>query len=141
TAGSVKAVSILFVSPHPEDARGLETIPGVTVATAAPDAFTPASLHDIDLAIFEFAAPKELPAVNSMLVMPPSGDPVFGFAVASVSPVQITQWNPVDPLTDSVNFRLLNIRQGEVFATHPWMASSVDARGGSLLLHGERQGH
>jgi len=30
-----------------------------------------------DLAIFEYATPKEIPAVNTMLVMPPPGDPVF----------------------------------------------------------------
>lgn len=141
TAGSVKSVSILFVSPHPGDAQGLDSIPGVTVATKSPDAFTPADLNNIDLAIFEFAAPKELPTVNSMLVMPPPGDPVFGFHAASVEPVQITRWSPIDPLTDAVNFRLLNIRQGEVFGGHPWMESTVDGAGGSLLLHGERQGH
>ena len=115
--------------------------PGVTVATKSPDAFTPADLNNIDLAIFEFAAPKELPTVNSMLVMPPAGDPVFGFDSASVAPVQITRWSPIDPLTDAVNFRLLNIREGEVFGTHPWMESVVDGAGGSLLLRGERQGH
>ena len=141
TAGSVKSVSILFVSPHPDDARGLDSIPGVTVASKSPDAFTPADLNNIDLAIFEFAAPKELPSVNSMLVMPPSGDPVFGFSTATVAPVQIARWSPIDPLSDAVNFRLLNIREGEVFGTHPWMESTLDGTGGSLLLHGERQGH
>jgi hypothetical protein len=141
TAGSVKSVSVLFVSPHPDDARGLDSIPGVTVAAKSPDAFTPANLNNIDLAIFEFSAPKELPTVNSMLVMPPAGDPVFGFSTASVAPVQIARWSPIDPLSDAVNFRLLNIREGEVFGTHPWMESTVDGAGGSLLLHGERQGH
>ncbi len=141
TAGSLKSVSILFVSPHPADAQGLDTIPGVTVTAKSPDAFTPADLNNIDLAIFEFAAPKELPTVNSMLVMPPAGDPVFGFNSTSVPTVQITRWNPIDPLTDAVNFRLLNIREGEVFGTHPWMESVVDGAGGSLLLRGERQGH
>ena len=101
----------------------------------------PPDLNNIDLAIFEFAAPKELPTVNSMLVMPPAGDPVFGFTTAVAAPVQITRWSPVDPLTDAVNFRLLNIREGEVFGTHPWMESAVDGAGGSLLLRGERQGH
>ena len=137
----MKSVSILFVSPHPADALGLDTIPGVTVSTKSPDAFTPADLSNIDLAIFEFAAPKELPTVNSMLVMPPAGEPVFGFNAASAEPVQITRWSPIDPLTDAVNFRLLNIREGEVFGSHPWMESTVDGAGGSLLLRGERQGH
>lgn len=141
TAGSVKAVSILFVSPTPADAQGLSSIPGVTVSTVAPDAFTPRNLSNVDLTIFEFAAPKELPATNSLLVMPPGGDPVFGLDVKRAAPVRITRWSPVDPMTESVNFRLLDIREGELFGVHPWMASAVDGAGGGLLLHGERQGH
>ena len=141
TAGSVKSVSILFVSPHPGDANGLDSIPGVRVFAKSPDAFTPADLNNIDLAIFEFAAPKELPTVNSMMVMPPAGDPVFGFEATSSASIQIARWSPTDPLSDSVNFRLLNIGQGELFASHPWMESAVDGAGGSLMLHGERQGH
>jgi hypothetical protein len=141
TAGSVKSVSILFVSPHPGDANGLDSIPGVRVSAKAPDAFTPTDLNNIDLAIFEFAAPKELPTVNSMMVMPPAGDPVFGFEATPSASIQIARWSPTDPLSDSVNFRLLNIGQGELFASHPWMESAVDGAGGSLMLHGERQGH
>jgi hypothetical protein len=141
TAGSVKAVSLLFVSPTAGDAQGLDSIPGVTVTTASPDKFTPAMLANIDLAVFEFSVPKELPTTNSMLVMPPGGDPVFGFDVKRAAPVRITQWSPVDPMTESVNFRLLDIREGEVFGVHPWMSSPVDGAGGGLLLRGERQGH
>ena len=141
TAGSVKSVSILFVSPHPGDANGLDSIPGVRVSAKSPDAFTPSDLNNIDLAIFEFAAPKELPTVNSMMVMPPAGDPVFGFEATPSAQIQIARWSPTDPLSASVNFRLLNIGQGELFAGHPWMESAVDGAGGSLMLHGERQGH
>ena len=141
TAGSVRSVSILFVSPRPADAEGLNSIPGVSVATQTPAQFTPRDLDKVDLAIFEFAAPKELPAVNSMLVMPPHTDPVFGFKVTPTAPVEITRWSKFNPLTDSVNFRLLDIREGEVFGSHPWMASTVDGQGGGLLLHGEREGH
>ncbi len=141
TAGSVKSVSILFVSPRPADAQGLDSIPGVSVSAKSPDAFAPGDLKNIDLAIFEFSAPKELPTVNTMLVMPPAGDPVFGLSVTPAVAVRIARWSPVDPLTDSVNFRLLNLRDGEVFGIHPWMESTLDGEGGSLLLHGERQGH
>src|ERR1700683_4488341 len=141
TAGSVKSVSILFVSPRPGDANGLDSIPGVRVSAKSPDAFTPADLNNIDLAIFECEAPEELPTVHSMMVMPPAGEPVFGFEATPSAQIQIARWIPTDPLSDSVNFRLLNIGQGELFASHPWMESAVDGAGGSLMLHGERQGH
>ncbi len=141
TAGSVRKVKILFVSPTAADARGLDSIPGVSVATRAPDEFAPADLKDIDVAIFEFSAPKELPAVNTLMVMPPPGDPVFGFTVSPAANIQIAGWRRTDPLTDSVNFRLLDLRRGEFIGSHPWMAAVVAGRSGGLLLHGEREGH
>ena len=78
TAGAVKNVSILFISPTPDDANGLSSIPGVQLTARTPDAYTPSDLGNFDLAIFEYATPKEIAGVNSMLVMPPPGDPVFG---------------------------------------------------------------
>jgi hypothetical protein len=141
TAGSVRAVQVLFVSPTPADAAGLNTIPGVEVTTVAPENFSPNTLGDSDLAIFEYSVPKDLPGVNSMLVMPPPGDPVFGFITQQTPQVQIAAWRNTDALADSVNFRLLNLHVGEYFAQHPWMAEVVSGDGGGLVLKGVRGGH
>ncbi len=141
TASAVKSVSILFVSPVPGNGESLRSLPGVTVQTRTPQAFTPKDLAQADLAIFEYTLPKEIPAVNSLFLMPPPGDPVFGFAVAPARQVQITGWPTTDPLTDGVNFRLLNVRSGEFFGLHPWMRAVATGNGGGLILSGERQGH
>jgi hypothetical protein len=141
TAGSVKAVSILFISPTPNDSEGLSSIPGVAVTARTPQAYTPDDLATVDLAIFEYATPKTLPAVNSMLVMPPQGDPVFGLTVTPTNQVQIAGWHNTDALNDSVNFRLLTLRGGEYFGAHPWMSEAVSGDGGALVLKGERGGH
>ena len=141
TAGSVKDVSILFVSPTPADAAGLSSIPGVAVTPKGPDAYSPDELASFDLAIFEYAAPKELPGVNTMLVMPPPGDPVFGLTATPTAKLEIAGWRTTDTLTDSVNFRLLSLRSGEYFGTHPWMSQVVGGDGGALLLKGERGAH
>ncbi len=141
TAGSVKNVSILFISPTPADAAGLNSIPGVEVIARTPDSYLPGDLGSFGLAIFEYAAPKELPGVNTMLVMPPPGDPVFGLTVTRASKVEIAGWRTTDTLTDSVNFRLLNLRGGEYFGTHPWMSEVVGGDGGAILLKGERGAH
>jgi len=140
-AGAVNAVSILFVGPAPADAAGLDSIPGVAVRTVSPANFSLGDLKNVDLAIFEYAAPKEIPGVNSLLVMPPPGDPVFNFTVAPASELQVAEWRKTDPLTDSVNFRLLNLRAGEFIGEHSWMAAVVSAQRGALVLEGERQGH
>jgi hypothetical protein len=141
TAGSVKNLSILFISPTPADADGLNSIPGVAATAKSPDSYSPDELGNYDLAIFEYATPKELPAVNTMLVMPPPGDPVFGLTVTPTAKVEIAGWHTTDTLTDSVNFRLLSLRGGEYFGTHPWMSQVVGGDGGALLLKGERGAH
>ena len=141
TAGSVKNVSILFISPTPGDAAGLNSIPGVEVTAKNPDAYSPDELENFDLAIFEYATPKELPGVNTMLVMPPPGDPVFGLTVTPAAKVEIAGWRTTDTLTDSVNFRMLSLRGGEYFGTHPWMSQVVGGDGGAILLKGERGAH
>lgn len=141
TAGAVKSISILFVTPTPADAAGLDALPGISVRVASPTSFTPKDLARADLAIFEYAVPKEMPAVNALLVMPPPGDPVFGFTVEPAASVEITGWPPTNPLTDSVNFRLLNLRAGEYLGQHPWLQSIVSGNDGALMLAGERAGH
>ena len=52
--------------------------------------------------------------------------------------MQIAGWRPTDTLTDSVNFRLLTLRGGEYFGSHPWMSQVVGGDGGALVLKGER---
>jgi hypothetical protein len=141
TAGAVKSISILFVTPTPADAAGLDKLPGISVHVASPASFSPSDLATADLAIFEYAVPKEMPPVNTLLVMPPPGDPIFGFNVQPASSVKITGWPPTGPLTDSVNFRLLNLHGGEYLAQHPWLQAIVTGSGGALILAGERSGH
>ena len=141
TAGAVKSISILFVTPTPADAAGLNTLPGITVRVASPASFTPKDLASADLAVFEYAVPKEIPPVNALLVMPPPGDPTFGFNVQPASSIEITGWPSTGRLTDSVNFRLLNLRSGEYLGQHPWLQTVVSGAGGGLILAGERAGH
>ncbi|HXW84790.1 MAG TPA: hypothetical protein VEJ86_10325, partial [Candidatus Binataceae bacterium] len=94
-----------------------------------------------DLAIFEYTVPKDLPPVNSLLVMPPAADPVFDFTTTAAAPLQIAGWRNTDPLTDSVNFRLLALNQAELFGVHPWMAPVISGDQGALLLQGDRADH
>jgi hypothetical protein len=141
TAGAVKSISILFVTPTPADAAGLDGLPGISVRVASPSSFSPKDLASADLAIFEYAVPKEMPPVNTLLVMPPPADPVFGFNIQPASSVEITGWPPTGPLTDSVNFRLLNLHGGEYLGQHPWLQAIVTGSGGALMLAGERSSH
>jgi hypothetical protein len=140
TGAAVKPVAVLFVSPTPNDGAGLQSIPGVSVETRTPDAYAPKDLANFDLAIFEYTAPKELPAINALLVMPPPGDPVFKIAAQPAGRVEVAGWPTTDALTDGVNFRLLNFRSGEYLGQHPWMQAVVTGDRGALLLSGSRNG-
>ncbi len=141
TGAAVKSVAILFVSPTPADGAGLGSIPGVSVDTRTPATYAPKDLANYDLAIFEFTAPKELPTINTLLVMPPPGDPVFNITAQPAPRVEVAGWPTTDVLTDGVNFRLLNFRSGEYLGQHPWMPAVVTGDGGGLMLSGSRQGH
>jgi hypothetical protein len=141
TGSAVRGVSILFVSPTPADGASMRSIPGVGLTTVPPSSYSPTELVGADLAIFEYAVPKELPAINSLLVMPPPGDPIFNFSVRTAPHLDLTGWPPVDPISDGVNFRLLNLRSGQYFGMHPWMRPVIDGAGGALMLAGNRQGH
>jgi hypothetical protein len=133
-------VNVLFVSPTPADAAGLPSLPQLNVRTISPERYSPETAK-ADLLIFEYGMPKELPAANALLVMPPGGDDVFGLRVMPGTTMQITDWRSPDPLTNGVNFRLLALRQPQSFAVHPWMQSVVNSNLGSLILEGRHQGH
>jgi Aerotolerance regulator N-terminal len=141
TGSSVKPVAVLFVSPTPADGESLNSIPGIAVTTRTPSAYAPTELADSDLAIFEYTAPKELPGVNALLVMPPPRDPVFDFAVSPAGRIDLTGWPATDPLTDGVNFLMLDLRSGEYFGEHPWMQPILTGSNGGLMLAGRRRDH
>jgi hypothetical protein len=136
--GDSGEMKILFVSPAPSDAAGLDTLPGVRVKTEAPEKYAPSDALSADLVIFEYTAPKELPGTNALLVMPPGSPPPFGFVTQSAAAVQFMSWRKPNPLTDGVNFRLFEPRPGEFFAPHPWMEAVANGAGGGLILVGER---
>ncbi len=133
-------IDVLFVSPTPADAAGLASLPQLNIHTISPENYSPGAAK-ADLLIFEYGIPKELPAANALLVMPPGGDDVFGLRMVAGATTQITDWRSPDPLTDGVNFRLLSLRQPESFAVHPWMHSIVNSNLGSVVMQGTHQGH
>ncbi|MBV8771385.1 MAG: hypothetical protein JO166_03490, partial [Deltaproteobacteria bacterium] len=141
TGSAIAGVSILFVSPAPADGASLRSIPGAGLTTVPPASYTPSELAAADVVIFEYSVPKELPAANALLIMPPPGDPVFDFKLRTATRLQLTGWPPIDPLTDGINFHLLNLRSGEYFGVHPWMQPVIGGSGGALVLAGDRQGH
>ncbi len=119
----------------------MATLPGVKVTVQSPENFSPADAVKVDLIDFRVCGAEGTAGEQRLLVMPPGGDPVFNFSVRPADAIQIAGWQRPDPLTDEVNFRLLELRRGEFFDLHPWMESIVNGNGGGLLLSGTREGH
>jgi hypothetical protein len=141
SGSAARSLSILFISPTPNDGVSLRSIPRVNLTTVAAAAYSPTQLQNADLAIFEYTVPKEVPAVNSLLVMPPPNDPIFNFNMRAAVHLDLTGWPPIDPLTDGVNFHLLNLGSGQYLGLHAWMRPVIDGSGGALVMAGTRQGH
>ncbi|HLH75657.1 MAG TPA: BatA domain-containing protein [Candidatus Binataceae bacterium] len=140
SAATGDVVRLLFVSPTPHDAQGLSELPGLEVTTMTPEQYSPDRVG-ADLIVFEYAVPKELPGANALLVMPPADDPIFGLQLARAATTQVTSWRSPDPLTDNVNFRLLQMRQAQSFKTGSWLDTVVESNAGALILDGSHQGH
>ena len=113
----------------------------MAVTTRTPDAYSPKDLAEFGPGDFRVYGAEGIPPVNALLVMPPPGDPAFASSVKSAAQVELTGWPSTDPLTDGVNFRLLNIRSGEYIAQHPWMQAVVSGAVAVWCWRAARQGH
>ena len=142
TAGSVKNVSILFISPTPADADGLNSIPGVAVTAKTPDAYSPDELGNFDLAIFEYATPKELPAGEHDARDAAAGRSRFrtdGDAHREGRDCRMAHDRHAHRFGEFPAARVC--AAASISATHPWMSQVVSGDGGALLLKGERGAH
>ena len=96
---------ILAVTPRPEAAESLKSIPGVTVDVIAPADYGKAARSDYSLEIFHFAAPATLPDNPSLFILPPEANPVVESG-APVGSVQVSSWREPHELTRYINFSL-----------------------------------
>lgn len=135
-----RELTVVFVSPTPEHGASLALLPGVKVRSLAAASFSPADFAGADLAVFEYAVPRIRPPVDTMLVVPPAGDLLFGLEAASAAHLRITEWPQTDPLTESVNADLLDPGAGEYFLPHRWLRTVARGARGGLILAGRRWG-
>lgn len=140
TSALGEQIRVLFVSPTPADAGGLSALPGLKVSTVLPQDYSPRAAK-ADLLIFEYAAPKELPPANAMMVMPPGATADFGLKLAPGETTQIASWRSPDPLTNGVNFLLLSLGHAQSYDSVSWLQPVVRSNLGGLILAGRHQGH
>jgi Ca-activated chloride channel homolog len=104
-APASRNLRILAVTPRPQAAASLKSIPGVTVDVIAPVDYGKAIRSGYSLEIFHFAAPATLPDNSSLFILPPEANPVVESG-APVGSVQVSSWREPHELTRYINFSL-----------------------------------
>ena len=104
-APATRNLRILAITPRPQAAASLKSIPGVTVDVVSPADYGKAFRNDYGLEIFHFAAPATLPDNPSLFILPPEANSVVEPG-APVGTVQVSSWREPHELTRYINFSL-----------------------------------
>ncbi len=104
-APTSRNLRILAVTPRPQAAASLKSIPGVTVDVIAPADYGKVVRSDYSLELFHFAAPATLPDNPSLFILPPETNPIVESG-APLGSVQVSSWREPHELTRYINFSL-----------------------------------
>ncbi|HEY6997868.1 MAG TPA: hypothetical protein VH851_08070, partial [Candidatus Binatia bacterium] len=104
-APASRNLRILAITPRPQAAASLKSIPGVTVDVVSPADYGKAVRSDYGLEVFHFAAPATLPDNPSLFILPPERNSMVESG-APVGTVQISSWREPHELTRYINFSL-----------------------------------
>src|SRR6476646_5083524 len=104
-APASRNLRILAITPRPQAAASLKSIPGVTVDVVSPADYEKAVRRDYALEVFHFAAPATLPDNPSLFILPPERNSIVESG-APVGTVQVSSWREPHELTRYINFSL-----------------------------------
>ena len=130
---------ILAVTPRPQAAASLKSIPGASVDVIAPADYGKFDRGGYGLELFHYSAPQQLPENPSMFILPPASSALVNLG-APISNVQVSGWREPHPLTRYVNFSLL--RPTYARPLQPQVPGQVimEAPAGALVFAAEQRG-
>ena len=136
--------SVLLISPDTNtgDALGLSALRALSVRQIAPAEFAalnPAELTKFSLLIFHKTAPGFTPTVPTLLVLPPSRNPIFP-VVGEIASPRITSWAEESPITSYLRIGLIKPTAGLVFQVPNWAQSIMNSEPGAIIVAGESRG-
>jgi hypothetical protein len=128
---------ILAVTPRPQAAGTLRSIPGVAVDVVSPEEYAKFEGRDYGLEIFHFATPAQLPRNPALFILPPEsstlvnlGPPIFN--------VQISSWRESHGLTRYINFSLFRPTYARPLKPQSPGQIVIDSPAGALAFAIER---
>jgi len=130
---ALKGLSVLGISPRPDELRSLRAIPGLTLKFILPDAYQETVGKDQALEIFHFSAPQVLPRNDALFVLPPEGNPLVTLERPRSQP-SISGWRDPHPLTRYVNFALFRPPYTRPVIPPPLAEKIIEGPGGPLAV-------
>jgi hypothetical protein len=140
---------LVLVSPS----RGLQeelervsySIPGLTLKTIAPSAFSPAALNPQDVVLFHQFVPGVAVPANSLYVFPPPDNQLFP-VVTEAEDLNILDWREGHEILRNLRYvEALPLRKARVLALPSWAQVLISSRTRTgevpLALTGEKDGH
>jgi hypothetical protein len=140
---------LVLVSP----AKGLQeelqrvsaSIPGLTLATIAPEMFSPTQLNPQDVVLFHQFVPGSTVFANSLYVFPPPDNPLFP-VVSEAEDLNILDWREGHEILRNLRYvDALPLKKARILALPSWAQVLISSRTSTgevpLALTGEKDGH
>jgi hypothetical protein len=131
-------LKILAITPRPQAATSLRSIPGISVDVIAPEDYEKSPRTGYGLEIFHFSAPEALPQNPALFILPPESSPLVQLGAPTTN-VNVSGWREPHVLTRYINFSLF--RPPYARPLTPQIAGEVviEITNGALVIAHERQ--
>ena len=138
---SAKTKTILLISPEAGSAKtlGLEKLSSYASEAIKPEAFAGKDLTPYSLLIFHQTAPKVIPKINSLFILPPKENLLFKVK-DEVRSVVVSSFDENHSINSYLKPWLLGGSRGQVFSKPLWAEEVLSEEGGALVLAGESSG-
>jgi Ca-activated chloride channel homolog len=129
SVGSVRPVRALLVSASPQAIlRALAVVPGVTVDTVDPSAYTPERTRAIDLTILDGYLPEAWPASATLAINPPAGSTLIT-VTEQVATLQSDSLIKRNELLDGLSFSSVNFGEVRPIEQPAWASTLLSSQG------------
>ncbi len=138
-APASRNLRILAVTPRPQAAASLRSIPGVSVEAIAPGDYPKTERAGYGLEIFQFAAPESLPDNPALFILPPERNFLAEPGAPAGNP-QVSNWRESSTLTRYINFSLFRPAYARPLKPRTAGEVIVESSAGPLAFSLERKG-
>ena len=140
---------LVLVSPvthlHGELRQVSKSLPGLSLVTTTPEAFSSQQLHEQDIVLFHQFVPGATVPANSLYIFPPTENPLFP-VLTEAADLNILDWHDEHEILHNLQYvEALPFKQARILALPSWAQVLISSRTQlgeiPLALTGEKDGH